>query len=299
MDFDVIVVGAGPAGLSAALILGRCRRRVLVLDANRPRNAASRALHGFLTREGIPPLELRRVAREQLQPYSTVSLVNQEATAASCIDSGFELTLADGTRVTSRKLLLATGVVDELPAVEGLPQLYGRNVFHCPYCDGWECRDQPIGVYARRSNGVGLALQLKVWSRDIALFTDGVRLSEAHASRLAKHGIPWYRTRIARLEGTDGQLEHVVLADGQRVERRALFFSTPQRQASDLAARLGCRFTSKGAVRTGDYEATEIPGLYVAGDASRLVQLAIVAASEGAQAAFAINKALMAEDGFR
>ena len=296
MEFDVIVVGAGPAGLSAALILGRCRRRVLLLDTNKPRNYASRALHGFLSRDGEHPQQLRRLGREQLRRYDTVKLVMKEATKARCLRDGFEVTLAGGRRVKCRKLLLATGVVDEVPRLPGLEPLYGRSVFHCPYCDGWESRDKRLVVYARSPNGVGLAVELKLWSDDIVLCTDGVRLPAKHVERLAQHDIPWYHQRIERLDGTKGQLRRVVFEDGHTIARSVMFFSMPQRQASDLASQLGCGFTRKGAVRTGDYEASDIPGVYVAGDASHLVQLAIVAAAEGAQAAFAINTDLLKED---
>jgi thioredoxin reductase len=284
MSLDVIIVGAGPAGLSAALILGRCRRRVLVVDTDRPRNAASRAMHGFLSRDGINPQQLRQIARAQLEPYDSVTVEHAEATQARRVGGGFDVRFADGRRVRCRKLLLATGVVDYIPQIDGLAPLYGRSVFHCPYCDGWESRDQPIAVYSRSANGVGLAVELTVWSRDIVLCTNGsTRLTEKHRARLAFHRIPWRPEKIARLEGRKGQLERIV-------------FSTPQRQGSDLAAQLGCAFTRKGAVSTGEYEATNIPGLYVAGDASRLVQLAIVAAAEGAKAAFAINTSLIKED---
>jgi thioredoxin reductase len=295
MDFDVIVVGAGPAGLSAALILGRCRRRVLVVDTDRPRNWASRELHGFLSRDGTDPKELRRIGREQLAQYDTVQLVYKGATKARQVRGGFEITLEDRQRLRCRKLLLATGVVDDLPPLEGLQPLYGRSVFHCPYCDGWESRDQPMVAYSRSPNGVGLAIELQVWSKDVVLCTDGARLEEKHTTRLARHKIPWRRERIAKLEGKNGQLQRIVFADGQTLDRRVMFFNMGQRQASDLAAQLGCGFTRKGAVRTGEYEVSDIPGVFVAGDASHLVQLAIVAASEGAQAAFAINTDLIKE----
>ena len=296
MDCDCIVVGAGPAGLSAALILGRCLRRVVVLDTDRPRNAASSALHGFLTRDGTSPRHLLRIARQQLSPYKTVRLLRKEATRARCVARGFEVTLADGSRMRCRKLLLATGVVDEVPPIEGLAPLYGRSVFHCPYCDGWESRERPIVVYSRSSNGVGLAIELLIWSRDIVLCTDGVSLPRRHLDRLKKYAIPWRRERVRRLEGAHGRLRRVVFVDGQTLDREVMFFSAGQRQASNLARQLGCAFTSRGAVRTGTYEASDVSGVYVAGDASRLVQLAIVAAAEGAQAAFAINTDLIKED---
>lgn len=293
MQFDVIIVGAGPAGLSAALILGRCRRSVLVLDTNKPRNYASHALHGFLSRDGMHPRQLRRIARDQLRQYDSVKLVMKEAMAARCTRDGFEVTVTGGRKIRCRKLLLATGVVDELPPIEGVDALYGRSVFHCPYCDGWESRDKRLVAYSRTANGVGLAIELQVWSKDVVLCTDGTRLQREHIERLEQHGIPWYQQRIARVEARKGRLRRVVFADGEAIERSVMFFSMPQQQSSALAAQLGCRFTRKGAVHTGDYEASDIPGLYVAGDASRFVQLAIVAAAEGAQAAFAINTDLI------
>src|SRR5205823_6307618 len=153
--YDVTIVGGGPSGLSAALMLGRSRRRVLLCDTGRPRNAASRALHGFLTRDGVPPHEVLSIAREQLRPYETVELRDVEVTAAACgEDARFHLTLADGSRVVSRKLLITTGVADNLPEVPGFREFYGISVFYCPYCDGWEVRDKPLAIYVRGVRGL-------------------------------------------------------------------------------------------------------------------------------------------------
>jgi len=295
--FDVIIVGAGPAGLSAALVLGRCRRRVLVCDSGKPRNAASHGLHGYLTRDGIEPAEFLRIARDQLRQYETVDLRHAEVIEARRLENTFEITLPDGARLTSRRLLLATGVVDELPQIEGLPAFYGTSVFHCPYCDGWEMRDQPLAVYGQGENGAGLALELLLWSRDLVLCTDGpTDLTAEDIERLDRHNIAIREDKLVRLEGNEGVLERIVFAKGESLAVRAMFFSTGQRQASHLAEKLGCAFTDQGCVDTGEYETTNVRGLYVAGDASRLVQFVIVAASEGAQAAVAINKELMKED---
>jgi thioredoxin reductase len=225
-----------------------------------------------------------------------VRLVNQAATRARCVRRGFEVVTARGLRLRAKKLLLATGVLDELPPIVGVERFYGRSVFHCPYCDGWESRDRPIAVYSRTANGASLAIALLVWSADVVLCTDGMTLAPAHIRRLQARRISWRGERIARLEGDKGQLKRIVFATGDVLDRSVMFFNMGQRQASNLAEQLGCGFTSKGAVRTGEYEASDIPGLYVAGDASRMVQLAIVAAAEGAQAAFAINTDLIKED---
>ncbi len=295
--FDVIIVGAGPAGLSAALILGRCRRNVLVCDTGQYRNAASHALHGFLTRDGSNPTEFLQLGRDQLQPYESIELRHMEVTDVAHTGTHFYLTLADGTHATCRKLLLATGIVDTLPSIEGMETYYGRGVYHCPYCDAWEVRDQPLIVYGAYKQAQELALELTVWSHNLVLCTNGPsQLDERARQRLSDNGIQLCEERIKRLEGTDGHLEQVALEHGTTLPCKALFFRTDEQQRSNFAAKLGSDFTDKGAVRTDDYERTNVPGLYVAGDASRRPQLVIVAAAEGAEAAFAINTALLKED---
>jgi len=295
--YDVIIIGAGPAGLSAALILGRCRRSVLICDAGKPRNWASRSLHGYLTRDGIEPAEFRTIGRRELQRYETVELRDIGAMKAECRDGRFHVTLADRSEVSARKLLIATGVLDNLPEIPGLAALFGRSVFHFPYCDGWEVRDQPLAIYGKGPPGLGLALELTGWSRDLVLCSDGPsEIHEEGRQRLARNGIALREDRVRACEGTDGILQRIVFDTGDALPRRALFFTTGQFQQSELAVLLGCEFNDKGTVRTGKYESTHLRGLYVAGDASRAVQWVVVAAAEGAEAAFAINTDLIAED---
>jgi thioredoxin reductase len=278
-------------------MLGRCRRRVLVCDTGEPRNRWSAAVHGFITRDGTAPGALLAAARDELARYETVRLLAARVVDAVRDRGRFLVTCADGVTFQSRKLLLATGVVDELPSIAGIEAFYGRSVYHCPYCDGWEWRDQPLASYGRGEAAAALALGLSVWSRDVLVCTDGpADLPDRTRQRLDGLGFRLREERVLRLEGRDGTLDRIVFASGPPESRRALFFSTGQRQASDLPARLGCRFTSEGAVATGKCEATNVPGLYVCGDASKEAQFVVVAAAEGAEAGMAINKALLEED---
>lgn len=294
--YDVVIAGGGPAGLSAALILGRCRRSVLVCDSGGYRNDVARELHGFLTRDGITPSEFRRIARRELCAYD-VSVRSATVVDARQRDGWFEVELEGGERVYGRKLLLATGLVDVLPPVEGLRELYGESVFQTPYCDAWEVRDQPLAVYGRGADGVELAQMLTRWSTDIVLCTDGpAHLHPEDAARLASAGVGLREERILRLERRAGQLARIVFEGGGGIERRAMFLKPPQRQRSDLAEKLGCVVTRERGVETGPLEETSVRGVFVAGDASRDVLLAVVAAAEGATAAFGINRELQEED---
>jgi len=296
--WDVIIVGGGPAGLNAALILGRCLRRVLLCDAGKPRNAASRGLHGFLTRDGIMPQELLAMGREQLRKYPTIEFRHVEVVDAEKNEHGFEILQSDGVRAGCRKLILATGLIDKLPELKGLEEFYGCSVFHCPYCDGWELRDQPLAIYGHGHHGPELALELTLWSRDIVLCTDGEPIADKkHLDRLERNGIGVRHERITCLEGNDGVLKRIVFENAPALPRRALFFSARQFQRSSLPEKLGCAMTAEGEVATGNYEVTNVRGLYVAGNAATsLLQLSIVAAAEGVEAAFGINQALLKED---
>jgi thioredoxin reductase len=296
VSWDCIIVGGGPAGLSAALMLGRCRRRVLLCDRGEQRNCRSHGLHGYLTRDGVAPDEFLRLARGELGRYGTVECRELEIVEAVRDGGGFALRGADGTALRTRKLLLATGVVDELPDLEGLDALYGTSVHHCPYCDAWEWCDRPLAAYGGGEAGSGLALSLTFWSPDVLLCTGGAVLPADAAARLAAARVGVREEPVTRLEGSGGKLERVVFASGEPAVRSALFVVAGQRQRSALAERLGCRFTERGTVDTGSCEVTNVPGLFVAGDASKEAQFVVVAAAEGTEAGMAIHKALMKED---
>lgn len=295
--YDVVIVGGGPAGLSAALLLGRCRRRVLVFDSGTPRNAASRALHGYLTRDGVPPLELLRLGRDELRQYD-IELRQAVVNGITSSADGFDVTLREGDPVRALAVLLATGIRDELPAVPGLDACYGITAHHCPYCDGWEHRDKAIGVIGRGAGAAGLALSLRTWSDRVMLCTNGPsKLTPAQREQLAAQHVTVHERRLTRVDHSNGHVSALVLAKGESVPCDAIFFSARQRQQCDLAKSLGCEFTGKGTVKTDHLGKTCVPGVFVVGDASRDVQFVIVAAAEGAKAGVAINKALQARAG--
>lgn len=254
-------------------------------------------LHGFLTRDGTPPAAFLQEGREQLLRYPNVELRDLLVVDAERTSDHFTVTLADSRRLSSRKLLFTTGMVDELPAIPGMASLYGKGVFPCPYCDGWEVRDQPLAVYGKDEAGKRLALQLTQWSRDLVFCTDGPSaLSQQDLAQLAHLGVIVREEPIARVEERDGRFEAIVFEHGERLKRTALFLHPQQHQQCDLPAKLGYVFPAERVgLRQDAYEQVTVPGLYVAGDMFRS-QWVINAASEGVEAAYFINMALLMED---
>ncbi len=295
---DVCIVGAGPAGLNAALILGRCGRQVAVFDSGQPRNAMSAGLHGYLTRDGVSPRQLRELGRAELAAYPSVSVHDQAVTAVRRADGGFLLTVADGSSREARILLLATGRVDLLPEKPGFREWYGRGVFHCPICDGWENRGQIFVTYGRAEPAAELALDLLTWSPDVTLCTDGpAEFGREMRERLARHKVSLIETEVVGLRGdASGRLAQIALADGGRRPCGALFFDAATPQRSSFAENLGAEVDASGGICCNEHAATSVPGLFVAGNVRCGIHLAITAAAEGAEAAIAIHEALLEQD---
>jgi thioredoxin reductase len=298
--YDVVVIGGGPAGLSGALALSRARRSVLVVDAGSPRNAPAGHVHNYLGREGTPPGELLAAGRAEIAAYGG-EVVTGTVTEAQAADGGFRVGLAGGREVGARRLLVATGLVDELPAVPGLAERWGSTVLHCPYCHGWEVRDQAIGVIGTGPLAVHGALLWRQWSADVTLFRHTAPAWTAEdQERLDARGIPVVNVPVAGIEaGAD-----VRLADGTLVPRDALVVASALRARIGPLAGLGLAPTQRerdGVVigeqlAAGPTGETTVPGVYVAGNAADALAQVIGSAAQGLQVAAALNAGLIEED---
>jgi thioredoxin reductase len=286
--YDVVVVGGGPGGLAAALVLGRARRRVLLLDAGVPRNARARHVQGFVTRDGTPPAEFRRVAGEQLAAYPSVERAERRVAAVAGGLDAFRATLDDGREVAARRVLLALGLIDELPDLPGFRALWGEAIFQCPFCHGWEVRDRALGFLAPGPEHLEFGAFLKTWSDDVVVFTDErFAVPADRRARLAAAGVAIEERPIGGLEaapGEPGRLAAVTLTDGARVARDVLFARPPQRQ-QPLVEALGLALDPNGFVRVDPRHETSVPGVFAVGDMASMMQTATNAAATGNLAA--------------
>ncbi|MEW2383051.1 NAD(P)/FAD-dependent oxidoreductase [Micromonospora sp. NPDC047707] len=300
-DYDVVVVGGGAAGLNGALMLARARRSVVVIDAGAPRNAPADGVHGLLAREGTPPAELLERGRAEVRGYGG-HVVTGQVDAAARDGDGFAVTLADGRSVRARRLLVTTGLVDDLPGVAGLRERWGRDVIHCPYCHGWEVRDRAIGVLATGPMSVHQALLFRQWSADVTYFTHlSAGPDEEQAEQLAARDIRVVTGAVAALQIVDDRLTGVRLADGTVVERDALAVGARTVARAGLLAGLGLRPVEHPSgmgehVPADPTGRTDVPGVWVAGNVTDLAAQVGAAAAGGALAAAMINSDLVAEE---
>ena len=300
-SWDCIVVGAGAAGLSAALVLGRARQRTLVVDAGRQSNLVAHGIGGLLGHDGRPPAELYAAGRNELAAYPTVELRSAEVVSGERRDGGFVLHMADGSHETARRVLLASGMDYRFPPLPGIPERWGRSVFHCPFCHGWEVRDQPLGVLDRGAMGVHRALLLRVWSDDVTLLANGpAELDADDVERLRSAGVTVDERPVAELCGPGSTLTAVVLSDGTERPLGGLLVPVTLYQRSPLAEQLGAAASSPGPVVADALEVdsmfqTGVAGLSAAGDLSCQMPSVANAIAAGSNAAAGIVRSVVAE----
>lgn len=292
MLYDVVIVGGGPAGLQAALSLGRARKRVLLCDSGPRRNQAAEHMHNFVTRDGARPDDFRRVGREQLGAYPNVEVRDTRVDAVTGQKGAFYVTLGTET-VEARRLLLCTGMVDRMLPIDGFRELWGHAIVQCPYCHGWEARDRPWGYLAlaeRASHFLPFALQLRGWTDNVVVFTNGsLEIPEAEQLKLRAAGLRLETAPLARLVAKGHELKEVELSNGTRVQCELLFVHPPQQQ-TELVTALGLTLDAEGFVQIDPKtRETSVPGAYAAGDSTTPMQAAIAAAASGLQAATSIN----------
>jgi thioredoxin reductase len=307
--YDVVIVGGGAAGLSAALVLGRTRRRVAVVDAGQPRNAPAAHMQGFLGSDGLPPAELLARGRAEVAEYG-VEQVSGTVDRIASVDAGvsshastgprFEVALGDGSVLYTRAVLVTTGLRDEVPDIPGVRERWGRDLLHCPYCHGWEVRDQPLGVLAGPPASIEETLAhahiIRQWSSDVVLFANGTTLTAAQREQLVARAVGIVDDAVVSLAVDDDHLTGVVIAGGRVVPRSAVFVR-PQFVPNDsLLVDLGCDVNDTGWVKVDGTGATSVPGVWAAGNATNPRAQVITAAGEGSAAAIAINNALVNQD---
>lgn len=290
---DVAIVGGGPAGSAAALQLGRARKRVLLFDAGTPRNVMAEEIHGFLTRDGTPPAEFKRLAREEVRTYPNVDVRSERVTRIERDGRHFRLETEAGA-VRVRKVLLTAGVVDEMPTLPGFRELWGHDIFTCPYCHGWEARDRAWGYLAPGSEWIEHGLFFRGWTRDFMIFTNGLPLAPAVRERLKATNVPVEERRIVGVRAEAGRLRAVQLEDGSEVLRDVLVARPEQRQ-TDMVAALGLACDEMGFVRVSPMGETSEPGIYAAGDLTTKLQGALMGAGAAVLAASMLNHALTIE----
>lgn len=299
-SYDVLIVGGGAAGLSAALVLSRARRSVLVVDAGRPRNAPAAHMHGFLGSDGLPPADLLAAGRREILGYGanlvrgTVTAITRSGTETHAPQ--FDVALDGGLSIATRRILVSTGLRDEVPDIPGVKQRWGRDVLHCPYCHGFEVRDQPLGVIGGTSEAILHAQIIRQWSDDVVYFANGTTVDDVDRARFRARGIAVLDTQIAELVIGDDHLTGVRLVSGDLVPRAAVFVRPRFVPNADLLAGLGCETDANGWMTTDGTGRTSVPGVWAAGNTVNPRAQVITAAGEGSAAAIAINNDLVEED---
>ncbi|WP_054860041.1 FAD-dependent oxidoreductase [Gracilibacillus sp. JCM 18860] len=300
MLYDCIIIGGGPAGLNAALVLGRARKKVILFDEDKPRNAVTNESHGFITRDGIKPSEFKQLAVQDLKKYPpNISIHKERVKDMKKEGLSFQIQTDNGQSFYARKVILSTGLRDGMPNIEGIHHFYGKSVFTCPFCDGWELRDRPLVVISEDERIFHYTKMIFNWSKDLVVCTNGKNhFTDEQRQLLAKNEIKVIEDGIKSLQGENGQLQRVIFQNGQEIEREGGgFVATRLEQASTLGQTIGCEINEMGGIQTDKVGRTNIEGVYACGDLSlQAPPQLITAAAQGSIAASTIVGDLVNED---
>jgi len=295
-QYDVIIVGGSYAGLAAGMALGRALRRVLIIDSGNPCNKQTPHSHNFLTNDGKTPKEIASLARQQVQMYDTVKFIDALVTAGTKTKTGFEIQIQTGETFIARKAVFATGVRDIMPEIPGFRACWGISVLHCPYCHGYEVRQQKTGILANGDTAFELASLISNWTNDLTIYTNGIStLNEQQREKLRKHKIDIVEAAIARLENRDGYIRNIIFKDGKKAPLKALYTRLPFVQHSTIPEELGCEITTEGYIKIDAAQRTTIQGVYACGDNTIRIRTVANAVATGTTTGLMVNKELIEE----
>lgn len=297
MEFDVIIVGGSYAGLQAGMTLGRALKNVLIIDSGKPCNAQTPHSHNFLTRDGEKPAAIAQVAKEQLKTYTTVQTLHGVAVKGAKTTSGFTITTEAGETFAAKRLLFASGIKDTMPPIPGVAECWGISVIHCPYCHGYEVRDQPTGLLANGDMAFEMVKMIRNWTKDLTVFTNGpVEMTAEMVTQIRERNITIIDTPLKAVIHTDGQLDAVELQDGRKVPLKAVYARLPFTQHCDIPAQLGCEINEMGFIKVAEMGKTTVDGVYAAGDNCTMLRAVGNAVAAGMAAAAFISRELNFED---
>lgn len=296
MNYDVIIIGGSYAGLSAAMALGRALRHVLILDSGKPCNRQTPHSHNFITQDGKQPGEIAAIAKEQVLQYKTVHFIDAKAISGSKLKEGFEVITEQGVSFIGKKLLFATGIIDQMPPVKGFADCWGISVLHCPYCHGYEVRDETLGVICNGEMALEFSRLIYNWSKKLTLLTNGPStLNAEQVQEISDMGIKILETEIVEILHKDGKMSSIVMKDNSKQTFDAVFTRLPFQQHCKISEQLGCEILDNGYLKVDEFHRTTVPGIYAAGDNTTPFRAVSIAIAAGTKSGASINKELIEE----
>ncbi|HEX8279285.1 MAG TPA: NAD(P)/FAD-dependent oxidoreductase [Segetibacter sp.] len=296
-NFDVIIIGGSYSGLAAGMALGRALRQVLIIDSGKPCNKQTPHSHNFLTQDGETPTEIAALAKQQVERYNTIEFFNGLATNGTKTENGFEIQVASGETFHGSKLIFATGIRDILPDIDGFTACWGISVLHCPYCHGYEVRNEKTGILANGEYGYELSQLISNWTNDLTLFTNGTStLTDEQTEKLEKHQIKIVEKEVERLEHIKGSIQNIVFKDGTKSSVKAIYARSPFEQHCTIPESIGCELTDEGYIKVDPFQETTVKGIFACGDNAARMRTVANAVAMGTTAGITVSKKMIFEE---